>query len=133
MALPDPLTQPDQIIRLDHHAAHEVYDQARFIPGLPFEAFEFIVAEFVEPDTDFRIFHTLKVEDPYRVFYIPVMKSHDCTLYDKRAEFGAAEWDRRSIVIRSNLAPVRVVLLLVVARDSLPRADVEQLRLARQE
>lgn len=87
------------------------------IPGLPFDAFEFVTGKFLVPDQDLRISHRLKVEDPCRIVYIPVMKSHECTIYDKRLASAAAQWDRTSVVLRSNMAPVTVWLLLAVLRS----------------
>lgn len=83
-------------------------------PGLPFAAFEFVSVTFSVPDQDLRVFHHLRSPDPNRIVYIPVMKSHDCAIYDKRTDPEAATWSRNSIVVRSNVAPTTVWLLLAV-------------------
>lgn len=82
--------------------------------GIPFDSFEFVQAQFTQPGVDEPVFHNLNPEDPDTVYYIPVAKSCDCTISDARRD--GASWGRDRIVLRSNVAPAVVTLLLVTKR-----------------
>jgi hypothetical protein len=79
---------------------------------VPFDQYEFQEVAFVEPDADLRVYHGLTPRTPRDVIYIPVQKPKDCTIYDD----ATATWASDSIVLRSNLAPATVLLLLATKK-----------------
>jgi len=81
---------------------------------VPFDQYEFQTVSFLEPDADLRVYHGMKPATPRDVIYIPVQKPKDCTIYDDVT----AQWTEDSLVLRSNLAPAVVVLLLAVRKSA---------------
>lgn len=81
---------------------------------VPFDQYAFLSVDFVAPGEDLRVYHDLTPASPRDVIYIPVQKPKDCTIYDD----ATSEWTEKSIVLRSNLAPATVLLLLAVRKSS---------------
>lgn len=85
--------------------------------GVPFDQYEYVEFEFLDSDYQ-KIYHTLKVTDPYSVCYIPVSKSGDGTISDNKSDKSSSlEWTREYIVLKSNLAPMKALLLLTVRKE----------------
>lgn len=76
----------------------------------PFAQWQWVEVDFDVSNTDTRIGHGLHVDRPDNVHYIVVQKTADATIYHASTEF----WTKTSIVLRSNLSPCTVQLLLFV-------------------
>jgi hypothetical protein len=87
-----------------------------FDRGLPFERYEYIEIEFLEPDQSLRVPHRLAPERPDDVIYFVVGNDGDGVIYDARRFDPDTEWTVGSIVLRASRAPCTVVLLLAVRR-----------------
>jgi hypothetical protein len=84
--------------------------------GLPFDRYEYIEVEFLEPDQNLRIAHTLAPEVPDDVVYLVVGNDGDGVIYDARRFDPTVDWTTGSIVLRASRAPATVVLLLAIRR-----------------
>lgn len=84
--------------------------------SVPFDQYEYVTVDFL--DSNFmKVYHNLKVTDPYSVRYIPVSKSGDGTISDNRGDVSTSlPWGRDYIVIKSNMSPMSAELLLTVRR-----------------
>ena len=84
----------------------------------PFDQYEYVTVKFEDSNYK-KVYHSLKVQNPYMVRYIPVSKSGDGTISDNRndTENSSLEWGRNFIILKSNLAPMTAELLLTVRRE----------------
>lgn len=89
------------------------------LKAIPFDQYEYVGVTFLNSGEYQKVYHHLKITDPYSVRYIPVWKSGDGTISDNRSdENSTLEWGRNYIVLRSNLAPMKAEILLVVRREA---------------
>ena len=87
--------------------------------AVPFDQYEYVDVDFVQPGVYQKVYHNLKVTDPYSVKYIPVAKSGDGTISDNKKDVSSSlAWGRNYIVLSCNLAPMTAELLLTVRRES---------------
>ena len=88
------------------------------LKAIPFDQYEYVEVEFLNPAEYQKVYHNLKVTDPYSVRYIPVSKSGDGTISDNRNDTSnGIAWGRNYIVLRCNLAPMVAELLLTVRKE----------------
>lgn len=85
--------------------------------GSPFDQYEYVTVDFQDSEY-LKVYHTLKVQDPYKVRYIPVAKSGDGTISDNSNDpYSTIRWGRDYIVLKCNLAPMTAELLLTVRKE----------------
>jgi hypothetical protein len=84
------------------------------LSAIPFEAWEIQEVEFLEPDGNLKVFHSLNPEDPDQVGYLVLSIDGGGIVYDPRRQDTTAKWARNFVVLRASRAPSHVVLLLVL-------------------
>jgi hypothetical protein len=85
--------------------------------ALPFEAYEFVTVNFLEPNQDLLIPHDLRPEDPDRIGYMVVGNDGEGVVSDSRRIPNGRSWTREAVVLRCNRAPCTVELLLVALKS----------------
>jgi hypothetical protein len=89
--------------------------------GLPFQRWEIHEVDFLEPDENIKVFHTLNPEDPNQVGYMVMTIDGGGIVYDARGRDTEATWTRKYVVLRTSRAPSHVLLLLVLWWPGLTR------------